>query len=226
MSGRAPRQASGATGPSSAVEQRLGVRPGDRQHRDLGQGRRLVERDAVDPVDRARARRGRVARVERHVHHRAALDAVGAPVAALRVGVADEEPVVPRVGVEDAADGAVLGGDLRLDAAPGAAVAGDHDLAADVDSAAGELVVVVGHAVVDVDQLAGHVTVHRVGVVGRELLVLLARGGVLGQGGLGEGRLEARSARAAPPIALSARGRERRTPRSRSGSPRSGRGRP
>jgi hypothetical protein len=53
-----------------------------------------------------------------------------------------------------------------------------------------ELLVVVGHAVVDVDQLAGNVAVDRVGVVARELLVLLPRCRVVGQRWLLEGRRE------------------------------------
>ena len=78
---------------------------------------------------------------------------------ALRVDVALEVAVVARVGVDEAADGAVLGRDLGLDAAPGAAVAGDHDLALHVHPVAGQVLVVVGHAVVDVHQGGFHVAV-------------------------------------------------------------------
>ena len=64
-------------------------------------------------------------------------------------------------------DGAVLVGDLGLDAAPAAAVAREHDLALDVDLHLLEALVVGGHAVVDVDDLAGGVAVGRVGVEDR-----------------------------------------------------------
>ena len=65
-------------------------------------------------------------------------------------------------------------------------VACDHDLALDVDAALRQLLVVRGHAVVDVDELAGHVAVDRVGVVGRQLLARLARRRVLRERRLGE----------------------------------------
>ena len=54
------------------------------------------------------------------------------------------------------------------------AVARDDDLALDVDAELVELLVVLGHAVVHVDETAGDVAVGRVGVVGRQLLGRLA----------------------------------------------------
>ena len=73
----------------------------------------------------------------------------------------------------------MLGRDLRLDAAPRAAVARDDDRALHRDAVARELVVVGGDAVVDVDERRGDVAVDRVGVVRRELLGLLVRGRIL-----------------------------------------------
>ena len=91
-----------------------------------------------------------------------------------------------RIGVDEAADRAVFGGDLRLDAAPGAAIAGDDDPPLDVDAVPRELLVVVRNAVVDVDELAGHVAGRRVRVVGRQLLGGLRRGRVVGERRFGQ----------------------------------------
>ena len=113
-------------------------------------------------------------------------------VAARGVGVALRVAVLAGIGIDDAAHRAALGRHLGLDAAPRAAVAGDHDLSLHVHAAQRELVVVGGDAVVHVDQLAGGVAVRGVRVVGGELLVLLARGAVAGDGGLVEAGREAR----------------------------------
>ena len=149
----------------SALQQRLRIGVGDRQHRDLHQRRRFLERRPLGVLGGADAGRQRIARIHRQVHHRAALRRAIAAPAARGVDVALEEAVVARIRVDQAADRAVLGRDLRLDAAPRAAVAGDDDLALDVDAAALELLVVGRDAVVDVDELGGHVAVGRVDVV-------------------------------------------------------------
>ncbi len=78
-----------------------------------------------------------------------------------------------RVGVNQAANGAVLGGNLGLDAAPGVVVARDDNLSLDGDAHALELLVVLGDSVVDVDKRSGDVAVDRVSVIGGQLLGLL-----------------------------------------------------
>ena len=154
------------------AQQRLGVAVGDRQNGNARERQRFVGRQAGGIVGRAlgvqrRAHSGRerVAGIGRHVHHAAALGAVRRPVSALRINVAAIVAVVPRVGVNDAADGAVLGGYFGFDAAPRAAVACDDDLALHVDAHLGQTLVVGRDAVVDVDQLARDVAVDGVGVV-------------------------------------------------------------
>ena len=64
---------------------------------------------------------------------------------------------------------AMLGCDLRFDPAPTAAVSGNHDLSLHVDSALGKSLVIVRGPVVDVNKLAGHIPVLRVGVIDRKL---------------------------------------------------------
>ena len=134
-----------------------------------------LERQALGVLGGADAGRQRVAGINRHVHDAAALHAVLGTAGPCGKDFALEVAVVVRVGIDEAADGAVLGRHLGLDAAPRTAVARDHDGALDGDAQAVELLVVVGHAVVDVDQRRGDVAIDRVGVVGGQLLVVLAR---------------------------------------------------
>src|SRR5207244_1289593 len=75
------------------------------------------------------------------------------------VDVALDVAVLPRVRVDEAADRAVLGRDLGLDAAPRPEIARDHDRALHRDSQALEPVVVGGDAVVHVDERCSDVPV-------------------------------------------------------------------
>lgn len=176
--------------PAELGQERLSVAVADRKHRDLGEGLRIGDGEASGAGLGGPTGRERVAGVGGHVHDAAALHALRRPHRALGVHVVHEVPVVARVGVDDAADGAVLGRDLGLDAAPRLPVTRDHDPAADADAEAVEDAVVVGDAVVHVHQLAGDVAVGGVGVEGREL-VGLAAGGVLGEHGLAQAGGEA-----------------------------------
>ena len=106
-----------------------------------------------------------IAGVKRHVLHRAALQAFGGTKAALRIDIPGPVAVLLRIGIDDAADGTVLLRELRLQSAPATAVAGDDDLAFDVDAAARQILVVIRHAVVDVDEIPGDVAIAAVDVV-------------------------------------------------------------
>ena len=98
----------------------------------------------------------------------AALDGgVGTP-GALGVDVAAEVAVVGGVGVDEDAFGAVLLGDVGLDAAEVFAVADDDDLVFDADAEFGELLEVGEGAVVGVDDLGGDVAGGRGAVEGGE----------------------------------------------------------
>src|SRR5439155_1140355 len=99
--------------------------------------------------------------------------------------------VLPGIGVDEASHRSVLGGDLGLEAGPRPAVARDHDHALDGNPEALELLVIRGNAVVHVDERPGDVAVRGIGVVGGELLALLAGGGVPGHRWLLELRDEA-----------------------------------
>ncbi|CAM5604922.1 hypothetical protein RLIN73S_06790 [Rhodanobacter lindaniclasticus] len=150
------------------LQQRRGVGPGNRQHRDLQQRFRVLDRQPLGTGGGTDAGRERVARILLHVGHRAALHAFGGAPAAVGPGVALGVAVLVRVGIDQAADRAVLLRQLRLQPAPAAAVAGDHDLAAHVDAATRQFLVVVRHAVVGVDQRRGDIAVATVDVVWRQ----------------------------------------------------------
>ena len=162
-------------------EEGLGVGVGDGEHGNLGDRLDLVEGDELDAGFGADAGGLRVTGVDRHIHHAAALRAFGRTHGAFGIRLAAVVAVVFGVGVDDAADGAVLGSDLGLDAAPGLAVAGDDDGSFDGDTHGVEFLVVRGRAVVDVDERCGDVAIARVGVVGGELLIFLVRGGIDGE---------------------------------------------
>ncbi len=70
--------------------------------------------------------------------------------------------------------------ELGLEAAPAAAVAGEHDLALDADPAPLERVIIVGHAVIDVDNRRGDVAVALVGDIRRKRIGRARRGRILG----------------------------------------------
>src|SRR6185436_4617326 len=94
----------------------------------------LVDGNPLDTALRRTSRRRRVAGIARHVHHAAALNHAPAAERTLRVDIALRVAVLVRIRIDDAGDGAVLGRHLRLDPAPAAAVAREHDLALDVDT--------------------------------------------------------------------------------------------
>ena len=136
---------------------RVGIR--NRQNRNFRQGGRLTDLQALCVWGRAYAGRQRVAWVERHVGHRAALGAIFVAPRALRINVALVITVVAWVRIDEASDGSVFCRHLWLDATPRAAIARDHDPAFDIDPAALQFLVVLRNAVVHVHKLCRHVTV-------------------------------------------------------------------
>ena len=81
---------------------------------------------------------------------------------------------------------------LRLEAAPAAAVTCDHDPAFHADAVAVEFFIVVRHALVGIDQIAGHVTVRAVHEVGRQCILCPARRAIAVHRGFVQARGELR----------------------------------
>ncbi len=151
-----------------------------------------LEREASGAGRRPDARRQRIARIHRQIHHASALHAVTRPHRSVRKHRSHRVTVVSRIRIDQTADRAVLGGEFRLDAAPRLSVPGDDDGAADRDAEAIEELVVFSPAVVDVDQRRRDVAVDRVGVVAGKLFRLLSRCRIAGNGRFLEFRRELR----------------------------------
>src|SRR5439155_11612706 len=97
--------------------------------------------------------------------HRAALSAIFVAKGPFGIILSLKIAVLVRVRINNAPKGAMLGGDLWLDAAPGAAVTGEDNLSPHVDSLPGERLVILGHAVVHIDQIARHIAVDGVSII-------------------------------------------------------------
>src|SRR6202007_521986 len=117
--------------------------------------------------------------------------------AALGIDVAAGIAVIGRVRIDQAAGRAMLLRQFGLEAAPAAAVARDDDLALHADPAPRERIVIVGHAVIDVDHRRGDVAValvsdiwrQRAGeLVGAELWLLPTQGHAVGPDQFERGR--------------------------------------
>ena len=165
-------------------EKRLRVAVRNREHGNFCDRRRFFDLEALRVFRCADAGSERIAGVERHVGDAAALDSVFRTPRALRKCFALREAVFVGIGINQAADGAVFGGDFRLDAAPGMVITRDDDFSFDAHAHAIELFVIFGDAVVDVDERSGDVTVDGVDVVRGKLLVLLIRSWILREGRL------------------------------------------
>ena len=151
---------------------RVGVRDG--QHGNLRQRRHVLDVETLRAGRCADTGRQRIARIRGHVHHASPLDAAAVARGTVRKRVVGVIAVIHRVRVDQTADRTVLGGDLRLDTAPGIPVTRDDDRPSHRDTAAIEIVVVLRAAVVDVHDWSRHVAVNRIGIERRQLLCLLA----------------------------------------------------
>ncbi len=163
--GKAAAPRLGSERAAERFEQRLRVAVRDRKHGDLRDRLRLGDGKTLCILRRANAWRERIAGIERHVGDAAALHAITRAHRPVRIHGSSRIAVVARIGVDEAAHGAMLGRDLRLDAAPRPTVARDDDGALHRDVVARELVVVGGDAVVHVHERRGDVTVDRIRVV-------------------------------------------------------------
>ena len=125
----------------------------------------ILELEPLGLFGRPHARSERIARIERSVQHTAPLHSLGRTHGPFGKEDLLTVAVIGRVGINDAANGAVLRGKLRLDASPRFSIAGNDDGSFDGDAVTSKLLVVGNQAVVHIDQRRGHVPVGRVGVV-------------------------------------------------------------
>ncbi len=158
---------------SQCSEQRLRVGVGNWQHRDFGDRGSVFDFEALGVFGGSNSRRERITGIKWHVRNAAALDTIQGAIGAGGKSLSLSESVFMRVGIDEATDSAVLGGNLGLDAAPGMVVAGNDNFSLYGNTHALKLLVVFGDSVVDVDEGSGDVAVDGVGVVGGKLLGLL-----------------------------------------------------
>ncbi len=190
--------------PTDGGQQRLRVAIGDRHHRDLQDRLGLGDGQALGVLGGAIAGRERIARIHRHIRHGAALHTRRRPPATLGVDLPDRIAVIARIGIDNAAGSAVFLRELRLQPAPAATVADDDDLAFDLDGSAGQILVVVIHSIVRVDQLAGDVAIAAICVVGSHP-VGAGRGCIAGDRGLAQGGCEVSGGRELERVVLECR---------------------
>src|SRR5260370_18947553 len=140
----------GSNAASQRSKQGLGIRIRNRQDRNFRNCRSVFDLQALGVFCCANARRKRVTGIKWHVGDAAALDAIGWAIGASRISFTLDESIFMRIGEYQAADGAVLGRDFGLDAAPGMVVARDDNFSLHGNAHAIELLVVFGDAVVAV----------------------------------------------------------------------------
>ncbi len=163
-------------GAAQPAQQLAGVAVGHRQRGNLEDDRRSLPCQPFGVLGRADAGRQRIARVQRQVDDRPALHAIGRPRAALRVDVVGAIAIVHRVRIDQAAHSAMFLSQLGLQTTPAATVACDDDLALHADPSAGQRVVIVRHALIDVDQVGSDVAVSLVRQIRWQRVAGVARG--------------------------------------------------
>ena len=163
--------------PANRRKQGLCVGVGDRQHGNRSDSLGFFQREALGIFRCSDSGRQGIAGILR-VHHTAALHTFLGAIRPLREVLALGIAVILGIGIDDAADRAVLGSDLRLDAAPRSAITGYHDGTLHGNSQPIKLFVVFPHAVIHVHQRRSHIAIDGIGVVGRQLLRGLLAGGI------------------------------------------------
>ena len=164
--------------PGNGGQQRLGVAIRNGQHRNLGDARRFIGWYPPRIFIFAVGRSGIAGIVRGKIHHAAALHAVGVAQPAGGKYIAQKIAIIARIGIDDAAHRAVLGRHLRLYAAPGISITGDHNRTLYGNAQPLQALVVIRQAVIHIDQRRGNVAINRIGVVSRQLLALLIGGRV------------------------------------------------
>ena len=154
-------------------QQRLRIAIRDGQHGNLRQRGRILQRESFCIGCRADPGSEWIAGIQRRIQYAAALHSLCGRIGPFGKDVVHGIAIVGGIGVNDAADRAVLGSQLRLDAAPDFAVARNDDRALYRDAIAGQLLVILDHTIVHINQRRGHIAIRRVGVIRGQLFVFL-----------------------------------------------------
>ena len=157
------------------------IRLRNRQHGNLRESRGLRQRYSLGVLRGPHPGRQRIAREQRHVHHGTALRAVFIAPCPFGISVALEKAVIAGIRINKATDCAMLRSHLGLDAAPSAAITGDHDPAFNINPPLRQQFIIFRHPVVHVNEPGGHVAIDGISVVGGQLLRGESRSRVLRQ---------------------------------------------
>src|SRR5580700_9985462 len=116
--GKAAPPAFGSNRPGEGLKQRLRVGVGNWEHWDFGDSGGFFDFEALGVFRGADSGSERITGIIGHVSDAAALHAVGRAIRSGGESFSLYEAIFVRVGINNAADGAMLGGDFGLDAAP------------------------------------------------------------------------------------------------------------
>ncbi len=164
----------GSIRPRDRRQQRLRIRIRNRQNRDLLDHRRIFNRQTLRIFRGAHSGSQWISRIIR-VLYAPALYAVLGTERSFRKYVSLGVSIIFRIGIDQAANRAMLRRNFRFDPTPPAAIACDDDRTLHRHTHAMEFLVILPHAVIDIDQRSCHISIRRICVVGRQLFLLLVR---------------------------------------------------
>ena len=142
---------------------RVAVRKGE--DGNLGYGLDVLERQSLGVLGGPNAGRERIAGIEGVIHDATALHALAGTKGSGGENVALKITVSAWIGVDQAAHRPMLCPYFRLDPPPRSPVASDDNGAFDGNPQPLELLVILGHAVIDVNQRPRNVPIRRIGIV-------------------------------------------------------------
>ena len=172
-------------------EQRLRIAVGNRQYGNLRQAGSIFHRQPLGIFRGANSRSQRIPRIRRReIHHAAALHAIRIAHRSLRKDIVLTIAIVARLGVDEAADRAMLGRHFRLHPAPRVVVLRDDDRALHGNPQPVQLLVILRKPVVHENKRRSHVAVDGICVVSRKLLRFLVRRRIDGKRGFFQFRRE------------------------------------
>ena len=161
-------------------EQRLRIRVRNRQDRNFGDRLGVFDLETLRAGNGADSGSQRIARIV-GIHDAATLHTFPRPPTSSGIVVPLKKPSPLGIGVDDASDSSMFGGNFGLDAPPSGSVTSDDDCTLDGNAHAVEFFVVFAIAVVHVHERGGHVSINGVGIVGGKLLGGLVRSWVDGE---------------------------------------------
>ena len=121
-----------------------------------------------------------IAGMDALILHRSTLHAGCGTPAAGGIDVALGVAIVGRIGIDQAADRSLLLSQQRLQSTPALAITGDDDLALHRHASARKCLIILAHAIIDVDHLAGDVAVALIGKVRRQRPLCIVGGSIAG----------------------------------------------